>query len=49
MTSPDGEPAIRFVDVDGVRLRTSVRGTGPPLLLLSGIGASLELSAPVER
>ena len=26
-------PTIRFVDVDGVRLRTSVRGTGRPLLL----------------
>ena len=48
-TSPDGEPRIRYVEVDGVRLRTSVRGTGSPLLLLTGIGASLELSAPLER
>ena len=47
--SPDIEPSIRFVDVDGVRLRTSVRGTGPPLLVLTGIGAALELSAPLER
>jgi poly(3-hydroxyalkanoate) depolymerase len=46
--SPD-QPRIRFVEVDGLRLRTSVRGTGhPPLLLLTGIGASLELSAPLE-
>jgi poly(3-hydroxyalkanoate) depolymerase len=47
--SPDGDPCIRYVDVDGVRLRTSVRGTGSPLLLLTGIGASLELSVPFER
>jgi poly(3-hydroxyalkanoate) depolymerase len=47
--SPDDEPRIRYVDVDGVRLRTSVRGTGSPLLVLTGIGASLELSTPVER
>jgi poly(3-hydroxyalkanoate) depolymerase len=47
--SPDDEPRIRYVDVDGVRLRTSVRGTGSPLLVLTGIGASLELSAPLER
>jgi poly(3-hydroxyoctanoate) depolymerase len=45
--SPD-HPAIRYVDVDGVRLRASVRGTGFPLLVLTGIGASLELSAPLE-
>jgi poly(3-hydroxyalkanoate) depolymerase len=40
---------IRRVDVDGVQLRTSVRGAGSPLLVLTGIGASLELSAPFER
>jgi len=32
-----------FVEVEGLRLRVSIRGTGPPLLLLNGIGASLEL------
>jgi hypothetical protein len=47
--SPDSDPCIRYVDVDGVRLRTSVRGAGSPLLLLTGIGASLELSVPFER
>jgi poly(3-hydroxyalkanoate) depolymerase len=46
--SPD-QPTIRFVDVDGVRLRTSVRGSGPPLLLITGLGASLELAQPFER
>jgi poly(3-hydroxyalkanoate) depolymerase len=44
------EPArIRFVDVDGVRLRTSVRGSGSPLLLITGLGASLDLAEPFER
>jgi len=44
-------PTIRFIDVgaDRVRLRTSVRGSGPPLLLITGIGASLDLGAPFER
>jgi poly(3-hydroxyalkanoate) depolymerase len=40
---------IRFVDVDGVRLHTSVSGAGPPLLIITGLGASLELAAPFER
>jgi poly(3-hydroxyalkanoate) depolymerase len=40
---------LRFVDVDGVRLRTSVRGSGSPLLLITGLGASLDLAEPFER
>jgi poly(3-hydroxyalkanoate) depolymerase len=43
------DPDIRYVDVDGLRLRTSIRGTGSPLLILTGIGASLELSVPFEQ
>jgi poly(3-hydroxyalkanoate) depolymerase len=46
--SPD-PPTIRFVDVDGIRLRTAVRGGGPPLLLVTGLGASLDLARPFER
>jgi poly(3-hydroxyoctanoate) depolymerase len=46
--SPD-QRTIRFVDAGGVRLRTSVRGSGPPLLLITGIGANLDLGAPFER
>ena len=46
--SPDGR-AFRFVDADGARLRTSVRGSGPPLLLITGLGASLDLGVPFER
>lgn len=42
--SPD-RAVIRFVDVDGVRLRTSVRSSGPPLLI-TRLGASLDLAAP---
>jgi poly(3-hydroxyalkanoate) depolymerase len=49
MSAPSPNPIIRFVDVDGVRLRTSVRGTGKPLLLITGLGASLDLAAPFER
>ena len=40
---------IRFVDVDGVRLRTSARGSGSPVLLITGLGASLDLAEPFER
>jgi poly(3-hydroxyalkanoate) depolymerase len=32
----------------GARLRYSVEGDGPPLLLISGIGASLELTQPLR-
>jgi poly(3-hydroxyoctanoate) depolymerase len=46
--SPDGR-VIRFVDAGGVRLRTSVRGSGQPLLLITGLGASLDLGVPFER
>ena len=46
--SPDRQP-LRFVTVDGVRLRTSVRGQGPPLLLVTGLGASLELAEAFEQ
>jgi poly(3-hydroxyalkanoate) depolymerase len=46
--SPD-QQQIRFVEIDGVRLRTSVRGQGPPLLLITGLGASLELARPFEQ
>jgi poly(3-hydroxyoctanoate) depolymerase len=42
-------PDIRFVDADGARLRTSVAGSGRPLLIITGLGASLELAYPLER
>jgi poly(3-hydroxyalkanoate) depolymerase len=50
VSAPSPEPAtIRFVEVDGVRARTSVRGSGRPLLLITGLGASLDLAEPLER
>lgn len=43
----DPKPADqRFVAVDGVRLRVHVRGAGDPLLLITGIGATLDLAEP---
>jgi poly(3-hydroxyalkanoate) depolymerase len=42
---------IRFFDVDGVRLRAAVcaaPGDKPPLLLITGIGASLDIAMPFE-
>ena len=40
---------IRFVSLAGSRVRVSVRGEGRPLLLVMGIGASLEMWGPFEE
>lgn len=48
MEGEASESDARFVEVRGLRLWTSVRGTGRPLLLINGIGASLELLDPVR-
>lgn len=40
---------FRHVDVDGVRLRVAIRGTGQPMLLLMGIGGNLEMWEPFEE
>jgi poly(3-hydroxyoctanoate) depolymerase len=47
----DGPPRSRdrLVDVGGVRLRARVRGEGRPLLLITGLGASLDVWEPLER
>jgi poly(3-hydroxyoctanoate) depolymerase len=45
--SARGEP--RLVDVDGHRLRVSVAGSGPPLLLLNGFGVGIELWDPLRE
>src|SRR4030095_554068 len=37
--SPD-QASTTFVEVDGVRLRTRVRGSGSPVLLITGLRAS---------
>ena len=39
---------LRHVDVDGIRLRVAIRGTGRPLLLLMGIGGNIEMWEPFE-
>jgi poly(3-hydroxyoctanoate) depolymerase len=39
---------VQYLASDGVQLRYSVAGTGPPLLLTSGIGAGLELTQPLR-
>ncbi len=39
---------VDYASCAGARLRYSVQGTGPPLLLTSGIGASLELTQPLR-
>ena len=39
----------QFVEVRGLRLWTSVRGEERPLLLINGIGASLELLDPIRN
>jgi poly(3-hydroxyalkanoate) depolymerase len=44
-----GGPSTELIEVDGLRLRVSVEGRGRPLLLLNGIGASLELLEPFRR
>jgi poly(3-hydroxyoctanoate) depolymerase len=46
--SRKGRRDVRYVDVDGIRLRVAIRGTGRPLLLLMGIGGNLEMWAPFE-
>ena len=38
-----------FVEVSGLRLRVGRHGEGPPLLLITGIGANLDMWAPLER
>jgi poly(3-hydroxyalkanoate) depolymerase len=48
VSAPSPDATVTFVVVDGVRLRTSVRGSGPPVLLITGIGATLDLGGPFE-
>ena len=38
----------RFVRVGGARLRVAIRGEGPPLLLITGLGANIEMWEPFE-
>jgi poly(3-hydroxyalkanoate) depolymerase len=38
---------ISYVEVNGLRLRVWIRGEGPPLLLITGIGANIEMWEPL--
>ena len=39
-------PESQFVEVAGLRIRYAIEGSGPPLVLLTGIGANLEMWRP---
>jgi pimeloyl-ACP methyl ester carboxylesterase len=43
-----GHEETGFIETDGQRVRYRVRGDGPPLLMLNGIGAPLEFWRPLE-
>jgi pimeloyl-ACP methyl ester carboxylesterase len=43
------KPVLTFIRVDGHLLRVSIRGDGPPLLLIMGLGGNIEMWAPLER
>jgi poly(3-hydroxyoctanoate) depolymerase len=38
-----------YVRVGGARMRVAVRGEGPPLLLITGLGANIEMWEPFDR
>jgi pimeloyl-ACP methyl ester carboxylesterase len=41
------DSADRFVSAAGLRIRVSVTGAGPPLLMITGLGANIELWEPL--
>ena len=47
--APDVQLNTAFVNAAGLRLRVGRHGDGPPLLLITGIGANLDMWAPLER
>ncbi len=49
LRSPRRRRDLREIEVDGIRLRVAIRGTGRPLLLLMGIGGNLEMWQPFEE
>ena len=55
MTRPSDEPQPdsglgeeRYMTVGGLKIRTSVMGSGNPLLLMNGIGSSIEMWTPLR-
>jgi len=47
--SDNGRWDQRYVTAGGLRLRVGRHGAGPPLLLITGIGAHLDMWAPFAR
>jgi poly(3-hydroxyoctanoate) depolymerase len=43
------DPLLTFMVVDGHLLRVSIRGEGPPLLLVMGLGGNIEMWDPLEQ
>jgi poly(3-hydroxyalkanoate) depolymerase len=48
-TTDEADRLLTFVEVDGRLLRVSIRGDGPPLLLVMGLGGNIEMWGPLER
>jgi poly(3-hydroxyoctanoate) depolymerase len=48
LASNTGREETGFIESTGQRVRYRVRGDGPPLLMIHGVGASLELWRPLE-
>jgi poly(3-hydroxyalkanoate) depolymerase len=44
---PNVAPAVRVVDVAGTEVRVVIRGDGPPLLMLNGIGGHVGMWEPL--
>jgi pimeloyl-ACP methyl ester carboxylesterase len=38
-----------FMEVRGMRIRIAIEGQGPPLLLINGLGANIEMWKPLRR
>ena len=49
MTPSGGPFEHAYADAAGLRLRVGRHGSGPPLLLITGIGAHLDMWAPFAR
>jgi poly(3-hydroxyoctanoate) depolymerase len=45
--APRLDPADTFVSAAGLRIRVRVTGAGPPLLMINGLGANIELCEPL--
>jgi pimeloyl-ACP methyl ester carboxylesterase len=48
LTSETTQNETGYIETTGQRVRYRVRGDGPPLLMIHGVGASLELWRPLE-